>query len=69
MLYEVITDHVWAYDFVHGKMHVGRPFRMLTLIDEYTRECLAMIHVARQLKAEDVVDCLIWLFASSYNFV
>jgi len=56
-------DHVWAYDFVHGKTHDGRPFRMLTLIDEYTRESLA-IHVARQLKAEDVLDCLTWLFAS-----
>ena len=30
-------DHVWAYDFVHGRTHEGRSFRMLTLVDEYTR--------------------------------
>ncbi len=31
-------DHVWAYDFVHARTHDGRSFRMLTLVDEYTRE-------------------------------
>ena len=30
-------DHVWAYDFVHGRTHEGRSFRMLTLVEEYTR--------------------------------
>jgi transposase InsO family protein len=34
-------DHVWAYDFVQARTHDGRPFRMLTLVDEFTRECLA----------------------------
>jgi transposase InsO family protein len=33
--------HVWSYDFVATRTHDGRPIRMLTVIDEYTRECLA----------------------------
>ena len=41
-------NHVWAYDFVTARTHDGRSFRMLTIIDEFTRECLA-IDVARQL--------------------
>ena len=44
-------DHVWSYDFVHHRTHDGRAFRMLTLIDEFTRECLA-IDVARRLTSE-----------------
>ena len=56
-------DHVWAYDFVHGRTHEGRSFRMLTLVDEYTRECLA-IDVARQLNSEDVLERLAWLMAT-----
>jgi putative transposase len=43
--------HVWAYDFVEGRTHDGRKFRILTIIDEASRECLALI-VARQLKHE-----------------
>ena len=39
-------DHVWAYDFVQSRTHDGRSFRMLTIVDEFTRECLA-IDVAR----------------------
>jgi transposase InsO family protein len=56
-------DHVWAYDFVQDRTHDGRPFRMLTLVDEYTRECLA-IDVARQLRSDDVLERLAWLFAT-----
>ncbi len=56
-------DHVWAYDFVTARTHDGRPFRMLTLVDEYTRECLA-IDVARRLKSDDVLERLAWLFAT-----
>ena len=41
--------HVWAYDFVRDRTHDGRRFRMLTVIDEYTRECLAIV-VARRLR-------------------
>ncbi|QDT66873.1 IS2 transposase TnpB [Calycomorphotria hydatis] len=54
-------DHVWSYDFVHCRTHDGRAFRMLTMIDEYTRECLA-IDVARKLTSEDVLERLSDLF-------
>ena len=42
-------DHVWSYDFVEGRTHDGRKFRMLNIIDEFTRECLA-IRVKRKRK-------------------
>ena len=35
-------DHVWSYDFVATRTEDGRPLRIFTLIDEYTRECLAL---------------------------
>jgi len=35
-------DQVWSYDFVHERTHDGRAFRLLTVVDEYTRECLAI---------------------------
>jgi putative transposase len=53
--------HVWAYDFVQGRTHEGKPFRMLTVIDEYSRECLA-IEVSRRLRSDDVLHCLSQLF-------
>ena len=46
--------HGWAYDFVEVRSHDGRKFRILTIIDETSRECLALI-VACQLKHEDVL--------------
>ena len=49
--------HVWAYDFVQDRTHDGRRFRMLTVIDEYTRECLAIV-VARRLTSDDVRQVL-----------
>ena len=54
-------DHVWSYDFVHERTHDGRAFRLLTLLDEYTRECLA-IEVHRQMNHQDVLDRLAELF-------
>lgn len=54
-------NHVWAYDFVQARTHDGRAFRMLTVIDEFTRTCLA-IDVARQLKHDDVLFSLTDLF-------
>ena len=54
-------DHVWSYDFVFSRTHDGRPVRMLTLIDEFTRECLA-IDVARRMTSEDVLERLSDLF-------
>ena len=56
-------DHVWSYDFVLDRTHDGRPLRMLTVVDEWTRECLA-IEVERGLKSEQVLDRLAELFVS-----
>lgn len=47
-------NNVWSYDFVQDRTQDGRAYRMLTMIDEYTRECLA-IEVARNLTADDVL--------------
>jgi transposase InsO family protein len=55
-------NHVWAYDFVQARTHDGKAFRMLTVIDEYTRECLAIL-VARRLRSDDVLHLLADLFA------
>lgn len=54
-------NHVWAYDFVEDRTRDGRRFRMLNVVDEFTRECLA-IRVERQLRAADVIDMLSDLF-------
>jgi len=54
-------NHVWSYDFVMERTHDGKAFRMLTVIDEYTHECLA-IKTRRQLNSTDVLDCLGQLF-------
>ena len=54
-------NHVWAYDFVMDRTHNGRAFRMLTIIDEYTRECLAIV-VDRRLRSTDVIETLAELF-------
>jgi transposase InsO family protein len=51
------ANHVWSYDFVSAVTHDGRTLRLLTLIDEYTRECLA-IRVARRLSSQEVIDTL-----------
>jgi putative transposase len=55
------ANHVWSYDFVEARTHDGRKFRMLNVLDEFTRECLA-IRVDRKLKAVDVIDVLSDLF-------
>ena len=54
-------DHVWSYDFVEDRTHDGRKFRTLNVVDEFTRECLA-IRVARKLNSTDVIDVLSDLF-------
>ena len=54
-------NHVWSYDFVAERTSDGRSLRMLNIIDEYTRECLA-IRVKRKIKASDVIDTLADLF-------
>jgi putative transposase len=54
-------NHVWSYDFVEDRTHDGRKYRMLNVIDEFTRECLA-IRINRKLKSTDVIDVLSDLF-------
>ncbi len=54
-------NHVWSYDFVHCRTDDGRAFRTLNIIDEFTRECLA-IRVRRKLNSLDVIDVLTDLF-------
>jgi len=50
-------DHVWAWDFLHDRTCDGRPLKWLTVVDEYTRECLAL-EVGRGMTAEEVIDVL-----------
>jgi len=57
----VHKDHVWSYDFVADRTSDGRAIRMLNIIDEYTRECLA-IRVDRKITANDVIDTLADIF-------
>jgi putative transposase len=54
-------NHVWSYDFMADRTHDGRPIKILTVIDEYSRECLAIV-AERSLKSDDVLDCLAELF-------
>lgn len=50
-------NHVWSYDFVAAQTHDGRPLRLMTLIDEYTRECLC-IRVARRINSFGVIEAM-----------
>jgi putative transposase len=54
-------NHVWSYDFVESRTHDGRKFRMLNVVDEFTRECLA-IRIDRKLNSTAVIDVLTDLF-------
>jgi len=54
-------DHVWSYDFMIERTTNGRTFRILNIIDEFTREYLAIL-VARRITTQDVVDLLFYLF-------
>ena len=54
-------NHVWAYDFVEDCTHDGRKYRMLNIVDEFTREALA-IRIDRRLRSTDVIDTLADLF-------
>ena len=53
--------HVWSYDFVASRTHDGRALKLLTVLDEHTRECLAIV-VARKIRAHDVLEVLADLF-------
>ena len=54
-------DHVWSYDFMTVRTADGRALRILNIIDEYTRQCLATL-VKRRITSEDVIDQLFNLF-------
>ena len=54
-------NHVWSYDFVEDRTHDGKRLRLLTMVDEYTRECLT-IDVERRLRSDDVLYRLEQLF-------
>jgi len=54
-------DHVWGYDFMVDRTNDGRAFRILNIIDEFTRECLA-VKVARKINSQAVIDELFKLF-------
>jgi putative transposase len=56
-------NHVWAYDFMSCRTYDGRPLKILTVVDEYTRECLALV-VERRLRSDDVLRCLTDLFVT-----
>ena len=54
-------DHVWSYDFMIDRTADARAFKILNVIDEYTRECLA-IRVCRKIRNQEVIDTLFNLF-------
>jgi len=54
-------NHVWSYDFVMDRTSNGQAFRLLTIMDEYTRGCLSIV-VKRKLRSQDVLDELYNLF-------
>jgi putative transposase len=55
------ADHVWAWDFIFDRTTNGRSLKWLSIVDEYTRECLALV-VARSMTAEDILDVVAELF-------
>jgi len=54
-------DHVWSYDFVEDSTEGGKKLRFLTVVDEFTRECLA-IEIGLSFGAREVIECLEWLY-------
>jgi transposase InsO family protein len=54
-------NHVWAWDFVHDRTITGAPLKWLTLVDEFTRECLSL-KVNRSIRSDDLLDILRDLF-------
>ena len=54
-------NHVWSYDIVSERTHDGRALRILTIMDEYTRESLAIL-VGRRLTSQTVIEQLAELF-------
>ncbi|MBW7883644.1 MAG: IS3 family transposase [Caldilineaceae bacterium] len=54
-------NEVWSYDFLESRTERGGKLRILTILDEYTRECLG-IRVARSISSRQVIQILAWLF-------
>ena len=54
-------DHVWSYDLMIDRTANGKAFKILNVIDEYSRECLAIL-VARKINNQNVIDLLFRLF-------
>ena len=50
-------NHIWAIDFVHDKLSNGRPYKMLTVMDELTRQALT-VHVGNKLGSAEVLEAL-----------
>ena len=55
-------NHVWSYDFLTERTEDGRRLKILAVLDEFTRECLA-VEVARSFTSRDVMLTLQYLFA------
>ena len=51
------SNHIWAIDFVHDKHSNGKPYKMLTVMDEYTRQALS-VHVGNKLGSAEVFEAL-----------
>jgi putative transposase len=60
-LHAEYPNHVWTYDFMEDATADGRKLRLLTVVDEFTRECLAIV-VARQFPSAAVIQVLARLF-------
>ncbi len=56
-------DHVWCVDFIHDRDEAGQPLKWLSIVDEFTRECLAL-EVERGMGAADVAEVFIDLFTT-----
>jgi putative transposase len=56
------TNHVWSYDFVMDRTEEGYTLKMMPIVDEYTRECMAL-EVERSMTARDLIKTLAVLFA------
>ena len=55
--------HVWAYAFLTARTHDGRPLKILTVLEKYSRECLAIV-VAQRLRSLEVLETLAELFVT-----
>lgn len=50
-------NHVWAIDFVHDKLSKGRSYKMLTVLDEFTRQALC-VEVQNKMNSDDVLEAM-----------